>query len=168
MKVAIGLAALLVCAVSAVVANASPASGVTPTLVGRGSYDEFSLKYRNDDFKFEAEAEPTQEGKEAIDLVVRTHDYAARSYTGWHTHPGPVFITVLEGTLTVYEYDDPSCTPRVLNKGEGYVDTGRGHLVRNETDEVAKDVTVIVAPVGKPFRGEISPRGSPCPYVPAQ
>lgn len=115
--------ALLALAGFAAVTMASPPSGVTPTLLARGTYHSF--KVRSDphgpvDFKAEA--------RTATDIVVRRHDYLPGSSTGWHTHPGPVFVTVVEGEVTFYEYDDPTCTPIVVKAGEGYVDTGRGHI----------------------------------------
>src|ERR671918_142852 len=99
-----------------------------------------------------------------IDIVVRRHDYLPGAYTGWHSHPGPVFITVTQGTLTYYEYDDPTCTPHVVSVGEGFVDDGRGHIVRNETDQPAQDVSVITAPVGGAFRGELTAPGLYCDF----
>jgi hypothetical protein len=63
--------------------------------------------------------------------------------------------------LTFYEADDPTCTPKVVNEGEGYVDNGHGHLGRNESGAPAIDVSVILAPVGLPFRGELP---APNPY----
>lgn len=150
---------LLVLAALAAVALASPPMGVTPTLLARGTYDSF--KVRSDsrgpvDFKAKA--------KDPVDIVVRRHDYAPGSSTGWHTHPGPVFITVLEGEVTFYEYDDPTCTPTVVKAGQGYVDTGRGHIGRNETGQPAKDVTVIIAPVGGAFRGELAAPAPNCDF----
>jgi hypothetical protein len=94
-------------------------------------------------------------------MVVRTHDYAAGGSTGWHTHPGPVFVNVIQGQVTFYEADDPNCTPHVVSAGQGYVDTGRGHLGRNETGQPARDVSVILAPVNLPFRSELP---APNPY----
>jgi hypothetical protein len=131
---------------------ASPPIGVTPTLIGRGTYERFNVKAEDHALGFRAKAQSP------VDLVVRTHDYAPGSTTGWHSHPGPVFITVLEG------YDDPTCTPTVVSAGEGYVDTGHGHIGRNETGSPARDVTVIVAPVGQPFRGELSAPGPYCGF----
>ena len=78
--------------------------------------------------------------KSVVDVVVRKHDYAVGSHTGWHSHPGPVFITVTEGTLTYYLYDDPTCTPHTVTKGSGFVDDGRGHMVRNESGQPAQDI----------------------------
>ena len=147
---------LLALAVSVGVTMASPPSGVTPTVLARGTYDAFKVKSSPDspvDFKAKA--------KSPIDVVVRRHDYAVGSTTGWHTHPGPVFITVTVGQLTYYERDDPTCTGHVVSAGHGFVDNGRGHLVRNESGQPAQDVSVIIAPVGGAFRGELD---APSPY----
>jgi Cupin domain len=135
---------------------ASPPWGVTPTVLARGTYEPFRVKSPPGspvDFKAKA--------RSPIDMVVRRHDYAAGGYTGWHGHPGPVFITVTQGALTYYEYDDPSCAPHVVTAGHGFVDTGGGHMVRNESGEPAQDVSVIIAPVGGAFRSELP---APNPY----
>ena len=159
MKKFVGMPAALVALVAVVVtatALASTPIGVTPTVLARGTYDAFKVKSSpQSPVEFEAKA------KSPLDLVVRRHDYAAGSSTGWHSHPGPVFITVTQGQLTFYEYDDPTCTPHVVSAGEGYVDTGGGHIGRNETAQPAQDISVIVAPVGGAFRGELA---APNPY----
>lgn len=141
------------------IAVASPPSNVTPTLLARGTFDEFKvMSHPRGDGLFKAEA------KSPIDVVVRQHAYAPGGTTGWHAHPYPVLITVKEGTLTVYEYDDPTCTPIVLTAGQGYVDSGRGHLVRNETSLPAVDISVIMAPVGAAFRTELDAPGPHCTF----
>ena len=158
-KRVLALLCVFVLGVCVVMTMASPAVGVTPTLIGRGTYQPFKVRTSKDaSFDFDAKA------KDPLDIVVRTHDYEPGGSTGWHTHPGPVFITVLQGSVTFYEADDPSCTPKVVYAGEGYVDTGRGHYGRNETAEPAKDVTVIFAPVGLPFRGELPAPGAHCAF----
>jgi hypothetical protein len=145
-------AALLTLAAFAAVTMASPASGVTPTLLARGTYGAFKVKsVEQSPIEFEAEA------KQGIDVVVRRHDYTVNSHTGWHSHPGPVFITVTQGTLTYYEWDDPNCTPHVVTAGtpnNAFVDDGRGHIVRNESGAPAQDMSVIIAPVGGAFRSD--------------
>jgi quercetin dioxygenase-like cupin family protein len=141
------------------VTRAEPPSGVTPTLLARGTYDAFKAKSDpRGPVKFKAKA------KSPIDIVVRRHDYDPGSTTGWHSHPGPVFITVTEGELTYYHYDDPTCTPHVVSEGEGFVDDGRGHVVRNETDQPAQDVSVITAPVGGAFRTNLDAPGPHCDF----
>ncbi len=153
-------AGIVVLALAALVAAAlgSPAAGVTPTVLARGTYDSFKALDRQGPFDVRAKL------KAPIDIVVRKHDYAAGSYTGWHSHPGPVYITVTQGQVTFYEYDDPTCTPHVVSAGQGYVDSGRGHIGRNETGQPAQDVSVILAPVGGSFRGELDAPGPYCSF----
>ena len=54
--------------------------------------------------------------------------------SGWHTHPGPSFVVVKSGTATLYDGDDPTCTPRTVQTKGWFTDPGGGHvhLVRNE------------------------------------
>ena len=153
---ALALAALLVGAVTIAVASAP--TNVTPTLLARGTYDSFKVASMQGPGMFKAEA------KSPIDVVVRRHDYLAGGSTGWHAHPYPVLITVITGTLTFYEYDDPTCTPVVVSAGEGYVDSGHGHLGRNETGQPATDISVIMAPVGGAFRQELTAPGPFCDF----
>ena len=85
------------------IAMASPPSGVTPTVLARGKYDAFKMKpAAKGSVDFEAKAEAP------LAIIVRQHDYAPESTTGWHSHPGPVFITVTKGQITFYESDDPT------------------------------------------------------------
>ena len=138
---------------------ASPPSGVTPTLLGRGSYDDFKVASYPDGaglFKMEAKGD--------IDIVVRRHDYVAGGSTGWHRHPYPVLITVVTGQLTFYDANDPTCAPTVVSAGGGYVDNGKGHLVRNESGSAAVDVSVIMAPVGAAFRTELDAPNANCGF----
>ena len=154
---AVALAAVLIGAVTTTLA--SPASGSTPTLLARGAYDAFKVMSNPaNGGLFKAEA------KQPVDVVVRRHDYLAGGYTGWHAHPYPVFITVTSGTLTFYEYDDPNCTPIVVSAGQGYVDSGRGHIGRNETGQPATDISVIIAPPGAVFRTELTAPGPFCSF----
>jgi hypothetical protein len=47
--------------------------------------------------------------------------------------PGPSFVIVKTGGLTLYRGDDPDCAPRVFAAGSGFVDErGDAHLVRDE------------------------------------
>ena len=155
---AAAIAATALLAVAVTITMASPPSGVTPTLLARGTYDSFKVMSQQGPGMFKAEA------KQPIDVVVRRHDYAAGGSTGWHSHPYPVFVTVISGQVTFYDYDDPSCTPTVVSAGEGYVDSGRGHIGRNETAQPASDISVIMAPVGAPFRAELAAPGPFCAF----
>ncbi len=152
-------AGLLTLSAFMAVTKASPPSGVTPTVLAHGTYNAFKVtSLRRGPIRFKAKA------KSPIDVVVRRHDYAVGSTTGWHQHPGPVFITVTHGELTYYKYNDRRCKPHVVSAGQGFVDNGRGHIVRNESGQPAQDVSVITAPVGGPFRTELDEPGPHCEF----
>ena len=116
--------------------------GSTPTFIGQATYTDLDkVKRITDDWKVELKA------KGGLEVVIRRFDYSPGSFTGWHQHPGPVLIQVVEGTVTFFEADDP-CTPIVVHAGQGYLDGGHGHIGRNLTGAPAKDVTIYLAPPG--------------------
>jgi hypothetical protein len=143
----------VVAAVSTTITLAGPPQGVTATLIGRATYGRFKVKTppesEGEQNNGQVSLDFMAQAKPGMDMVVRTFDYLPGSTTGWHTHPGPVFINVISGTVTFYELDDPTCTPKVVMAGQGYVDTGHGHIGRNETGLPAKDVTISIVPVGE-------------------
>lgn len=153
------VASASVMAIFVAITMASPGSGITGTLLARGTYPAYDLKTDpKSPIDFKAKT------RDQTDVVVQQHDYAPGATTGWHSHPGPVFITVTAGQLTFYERDDPTCTPHVVSAGHGYVDTGMGHIGFNNTNTSAQDVTVAIAPVGAPFRTELDAPGPYCSF----
>jgi Cupin domain len=85
----------------------------------------------------------------AYDLEVAAQRivFAVGAHSGWHSHPGPVFIQVVSGTMTFYEGNDPSCTPTVRHAGEGFLDVGdHAHIARNESSASAENLVVYFAP----------------------
>ncbi len=153
------VASVSVMATFVAITMASPGSGITGTLLARGTYPAYDLKTDpKSPIDFKAKT------RDQTDVVVQQHDYAPGATTGWHSHPGPVFITVTAGQLTFYERDDPTCTPHVVSAGHGYVDTGMGHIGFNNTNTSAQDVTVAIAPVGAPFRTELDAPGPYCNF----
>jgi quercetin dioxygenase-like cupin family protein len=139
------------------VTHAEAPSGVTPTILARGTYDAFDVSSDPHGTIPDFGAHSSQ----PVDIIVRQHDYAPRSTTGWHIHPGPVFITVTQGQLTFYEMDDP-CTAHVVTPNHGVVDSGHGHVVINQTGQSAQDISVITAPVGGAFRTNVDPPAATC------
>jgi quercetin dioxygenase-like cupin family protein len=68
---------------------------------------------------------------------------------GWHSHSGPVLVTVTKGTATFYDGDDPDCTPHQLGQGQGLVEhPGHVHLTTNEGSEPLELYAVSVVPAG--------------------
>jgi quercetin dioxygenase-like cupin family protein len=137
-------------------------SGVTRTDLAQSTFDVDKIKRITDNWHVELKAKP------GLDIAVRRFEYAPGSQTGWHRHPGPVFIQVVRGAVSFYEADDPTCTPTVVRQGESYLDHGEhGHIGRNETAEPAEDVTVLFGPPGIApgnFRIDLSPAPGNCPF----
>ena len=61
----------------------------------------------------------------------------------WHTHPGPVFVTVAEGELTYVSADD--CVERPYPAGTAFVDPGHGHVHTAFNSASGDTVTVTYA-----------------------
>lgn len=141
---------------------ATPSSGSTSTLLGRGTFDEaFKVKREvigANDWEVEVEAKP------ALDMATQIITFQPGGQSGWHSHPGPVFITVMSGTMTFYESDDPTCQPIVRSAGQGYLDTGEhAHIARNETEAPATNVVTYFAPPGAALRID-QPFPGNCPF----
>jgi len=85
---------------------------------------------------------------------------------GWHSHPGPNFHNIVAGTLTVYDGDDRTCTPKTYGPGEGFIDPGYGHVhvARNESTTVPVDFYVtFLNPAGVETWSTPAPAPGNCP-----
>jgi quercetin dioxygenase-like cupin family protein len=140
---------------------ATPSSGFTGTTLAKGTYGEiFShvLTFRS----------PWGElilTKGSSDLYVQQNTWQPGGSTGWHTHPGPSFVIVTQGSVTTYEGDDRKCTPHVYTAGtpdNAFVDPGGGHvhLIRNETTELAQTIAVQLIPAGADRRQDAPDPGN--------
>jgi quercetin dioxygenase-like cupin family protein len=71
---------------------------------------------------------------DSAEVIVQNVTIDPGATTGWHSHHGPVVVVVAAGTMTLYQGDDPSCTPHVYPAGSTFIDPGQGnvHIARNE------------------------------------
>jgi quercetin dioxygenase-like cupin family protein len=99
----ISAAALALLAVVALTTETARAQfeGVTQDLIGRGQLDYSEVV-----------------GGPAEIYVGWIHMDPGSSYGGWHVHPGPVWVIVTGGSLTVY---GPNGCPTVYPAGAAYV-----------------------------------------------
>jgi len=136
-------------------------SGSASTLLGRATFSQgenFKVKRITGDWHVEVKAHPE------LDLAVQQIVFQPGGQSGWHSHPGPVFIQVVSGTMTFYESDDPSCTPVVRSAGQGFLDVGEhAHIARNETASAATNVVTYLAPPGAALRID-APNPGNCPF----
>jgi len=144
---------------------ATPSIGFTSTTLAKAQLGKLGIKgeSRTDHWKVKLKTKGISE------LYVQSNVFSAGGgSSGWHTHPGPSLITVTAGTVTVYDGDDPSCTPHVYSAGDpmnGFVDVGGGdvHLIRNEGAVEARTVVVQFIPTGAARRIDAPAPGN-CPF----
>ena len=133
-----GLAALAVAAT----ALATPSSGFSTEQLSLGRFGEIRIK--TDDVKMKTKGDS--------DVYVVRNTVLPGGQSGWHYHPGPSLVTVVQGTATFYDGDDPTCTPRVFPAGSGViddaVDADHVHLLRNEGSGNLVTVTFQIVPAG--------------------
>lgn len=127
------------------VAWATPGAGGTQTiLVDRVEVDEINIKSRSGRERIAIKTKGEWET-----LVVGNH-FIPGGHTGWHSHPGPAFVMITAGTMTLYQADGTSA---VYPKGTGFVqEPGDVHLARNEGDTDLEVVTFYLLPAGAAVR----------------
>jgi quercetin dioxygenase-like cupin family protein len=73
-------------------------------------------------------ARAVDDGK--ADVFIQHARFAANQDTGWHTHPGPVFVEVVKGSLIYEDARHGMCKRITYQAGQGFFDRGHGHVHR--------------------------------------
>lgn len=106
--------------------------------------------------------------KSSTDIVTQEIVIGPAGHTGWHSHPGPVLVTVKEGTLRLIYADDTACRGTEYSAGDSFVDRGDAfvHIARNVsvTSNLVLWATYFVPgdPVTTPFRIDAADPGTGC------
>jgi len=112
----LAIAGLLSAAISVQLAGA----GGGPPTATVGPYH-----FHSNDFKIDS--------KEPSDVVMPSFTILPGHSNRWHVHPGPGYIIVTAGTLTLYRSTDAGCERTSYGPGEGFVEVpGQVHIARNE------------------------------------
>jgi len=128
---------------------ATPPSGLSSTILAKSVFDELKLNSHTipaSDWHLNLKTEGMSDG------YVVDNKLAAGGTTGWHSHPGPSFITVKSGTASFYDECD-NFTPHAYAAGTGFVeDAACVHLLANEGNVDLEVVVVQIVPLGAPRR----------------
>lgn len=129
-------------------ALATPGSGFAPSPVIVGQFGSLhTISHKDDrwptwDLLFKTKAD--------TDLGVDVLTVQPGGFSGWHSHAGPIYVTVKAGSVTWY---DAACGARTFHTGDTYVEPAHSvHYVENATDDVATLVAVAPRPRGAPGR----------------
>jgi quercetin dioxygenase-like cupin family protein len=73
--------------------------------------------------------------RRSIDVATQQIVLGPGGHTGWHSHPGPVLVTVKSGALRLIYADDCTGLGTVYEAGDSFVDRGDEtvHIARNES-----------------------------------
>jgi len=151
--------------------EATAPAGVTFTVLNRATVPEFDARRRyrqeSDDPQLDKKVWKIElEATRMVEVWTVLFTVQPGGHGGWHTHPGPAVFTVSAGTLTMYEGDDPSCTPQLFPAGTGSIEAdspAHYHSLRNETDSVAQTIVTFIVPVGASIRTDLPDPGN-CPF----
>ena len=134
----LGVAVLLAVAGTALAHHAP--GGLTVVVLARGTLAE-KVKVNVGDVKIKT--------KDAVDVVTLEATFArGGGSAGWHVHPGPGFVNVRSGEISVWNED---CEKTVYGAGETFFEAGpkSSNLVKNEDpDTDAVVVGTFIVPVG--------------------
>jgi len=129
------------------VAWATPGQGNTVTiLAGPTLLDEFDDVSESPTYGVKVKTRGLSDG------YVQHNRVAPGGYSGWHSHPGPIFVLVTAGTATLVHAADP-LKPEVYPAGTGFVEeVDEVHNLRNEGDIDLELVAFVLVPMGAPRR----------------
>lgn len=96
---------------------------------------------------------------DASTVVVAKVTWRPGGTSGWHTHPGPVIVTIVEGELELINERD--CIARSYTASEAFIDPGQGniHIANNpsETECAVAYATFLGVPDGAPATEWVEP-----------
>jgi len=119
---------------------ATAASGLSATILSRGTVAD-EVHFNTGEIKFQTKAD--------VNLVTQTITFAAGATSGWHSHPGVVFVTVASGSLVHYDGNCVATTYTAGSARSAFVESGdHAGLVRNETTSAAVVYVTYVVPNG--------------------
>ena len=130
------LGATLVAAAGAI---ATPSSGLGSEILGRVTMEDRLNVNRSG-----IAARTTK----PVEVVTQRVTLAPGGTTGWHSHPGINFVSVVQGALTSY---GTNCKPRTISAGSGFTHSTRDvHVARNEGSTAAIFFVTYVKPAPEP------------------
>jgi hypothetical protein len=133
---------------AAVSGNPSVPGGFTVQPLARGDFpDDIDVTFR---IKLDRATNVVQV-RDPSDALVARVTFQPGGSVGWHTHHGPVIVTVASGALSIINASD--CVRRIYAAGKAFVDPGQGnvHVGFNETaGETVIYATFLDVPRGQP------------------
>jgi quercetin dioxygenase-like cupin family protein len=138
------LAAIVALAALNATALATPPSGQHASLLVTGSLAA-PWTVNADRIKFQT--------KDDADIAMFTVTYDPAGYSGWHTHPGMLFVLVVSGSVNRVI----GCTSTTYSAGQTFIESDEqpaGQVVNASSDTPAVLQVTQIVPKGSPRRAE--------------
>lgn len=101
-----------------------PTGGFSSQILTRGSFvDDVDITFR---FKEGQGATTISRVGTPSDVIMGRIAIQPGGALPWHTHPGPVIVTIASGDLTVV--DGEGCAAHTYHAAQSFVDAGHGHV----------------------------------------
>jgi quercetin dioxygenase-like cupin family protein len=146
-RVALFIAVAGVAGGFAAYALASPSSGQHPTTPAIGTLAA-RQQVNTDRLKFQT--------KDDADVATFSVTYDPQGFSGWHTHPGIVFVVVQSGSVV----RQVGCTAHTYTAGESFVESDEqpaGQVSNPSTTTPAQLTVMQITPHGSARRVEADP-----------
>jgi len=152
-----GAAGVAVAALAAIPALATAGSGFTPTSLSSTLFGPLN-EHANKPGIWGVQLNAHGQTLVAVDKVA----IAPGGQSGWHTHAGPILISITSGS--VLWTDGDTCVTTQYNAGQGLVEPANHlHLVRNASpSQPAEMVGTHLRPPGSPGRVDAAAPSNNC------
>jgi len=128
-------------------ALATPGSGFVPSPIVVGHYGSIDVKTESKKVDHWGMILKT---KDDTDVDADRLSVAPNGVSGWHSHPGPVFVTVTQGSVQWFNGSDPACPSTIYSAGQSFIeDAFIVHNVKNVSGSAAAEfVAIHINPTG--------------------
>jgi quercetin dioxygenase-like cupin family protein len=133
------LVAIAMAMVAVAVVQATPPSGQHPSVPTIGALDE-TIVVNTDRIKFQT--------KDPTDVATYSVTYEGGGFSGWHTHPGILLVTVQSGSVV----RSVGCTSWTYAAGQTFVESDEQAIGAIATASATSEAVLLVT--------QITPRGS--------
>jgi quercetin dioxygenase-like cupin family protein len=89
--------------------------------------------------------------RDASTVVMAEVTWEPGGTSGWHTHPGPVIVNIVEGALELTNASD--CVTRTYTAGQAFVDQGQGNVHVAVNPSATEQTRVVATFFGVPAGG---------------
>lgn len=140
------LAFAIACSSPAFVApvQATPGLGFVPSGIVAGQFGTIDVKTESDKVGHWGMILKT---KDDTDVGADRLTVSAGGYSGWHSHPSAVFVTVTQGTIVWTDGTDPVCPAHTYHAGDSFIEPAF-HIHNVRSAGGAEFVAIHINPTG--------------------